>query len=519
MRYSPSPSPLGLWPALVDRQPDLLPRVAVVATQLHALPRRVRRTLRKQWRGPLIGMALVLALGQPPARAATIAVGGPCTLVDAIQAANSDTARGGCPAGSGADTIVLPAGSRQTLTEVHNSTYGPTGLPVIRSAITIAGQGSRIVRDRRAPEFRLFAVNSTGELTLQETTVRGGSIVDGSGGGVASYGGTVTLTHSTLSGNTAEASGGGMFNDGGTVTLTTSTLAGNSASYGGGVFNSLGTVTLTTSTLSGNSARDGGGVASYGGTVTLTNSTLADNSAQSWGGGVVNFGSGTVTLTHSTLSGNSARDGGGVASYGGTVTLTNSTLSDNSAQSWGGGVVNFGSDTVTLTNSTLSGNSARDGGGVFNNLAGSLLSSIAPSPAILPATAAAAACERRHPHPHQQHPLRQYGLHAASAAPCGTPGPMTLTDSTLSGTRRRRRRHLEHGTVTLTNSTLSGNSRPLRRRVANIYDGTVTLTNSTLSGNTPVYGGGIRNDGTVTLTNSTLSGNTAGRLRPRRRRI
>ena len=149
-------APLGLWPALVHRQPELLPRVAGYYTQLRALPRRVRRALQRQWRLPLAGIALMLALGQQPGLAAMIPVGGACTLVDAITAANTDTATGGCPAGSGADTIVLPVGSTQTLTEVNNDTYGPTGLPVISSVITIEGQGSTITRDSEAPEFRIF---------------------------------------------------------------------------------------------------------------------------------------------------------------------------------------------------------------------------------------------------------------------------------------------------------------------------------------------------------------------------
>jgi hypothetical protein len=149
----------------VRHQPELLSRFATYYTQLRALPRRVRRALQRQWRLPLAGVALLLALGQNPGLAATIPVGGACTLVDAITAANTDTATGGCPAGSGADTIVLPAGSTQTLTAVNNSTYGPTGLPVI----------SRIVRESAAPEFRVVAVGSTGDLTLQETTVSGGA--------------------------------------------------------------------------------------------------------------------------------------------------------------------------------------------------------------------------------------------------------------------------------------------------------------------------------------------------------
>ena len=110
--YHPSAAaPLPLWSAVALRQPDLLPRVAGTAAQLCALPRRLRRALQRQWRLPLVGIALVLALGQQPVQAGTIAVTSTCTLVDAITAANTDTATGGCPAGSGADTIVLPKDS------------------------------------------------------------------------------------------------------------------------------------------------------------------------------------------------------------------------------------------------------------------------------------------------------------------------------------------------------------------------------------------------------------------------
>src|SRR5215831_10303497 len=133
-------------PELMRCQPELLSRFAAYYTQLRALPRRMRRALQRQWRLPLAGIALMLALGQPSARAATITVNNGCTLVDAITAANTDTATGGCAAGRGEDTIVLPAGSQQILTDISNSAYGPTGLPVINSKITIAGNRSTIGR-------------------------------------------------------------------------------------------------------------------------------------------------------------------------------------------------------------------------------------------------------------------------------------------------------------------------------------------------------------------------------------
>src|SRR5215211_9083305 len=79
----------------LQQEPDLLPRFAEHYQQLKALRRRVRRTLQRQWKRSLAGVALLIALGQAPALAATINVSGNCTLVNAITAANNNAATGG----------------------------------------------------------------------------------------------------------------------------------------------------------------------------------------------------------------------------------------------------------------------------------------------------------------------------------------------------------------------------------------------------------------------------------------
>ena len=129
----------------------MLPRFAAWYEQLRALPRRLRRALQRKLALPLAGVALLLALGQASSQAATIMVDGiTCALVDAITAANTDTAQGGCSAGSGADTLVLePPRSMLMLTYIDNTTYGPSGLPVINSAITIVGQNGTQAFDSR----------------------------------------------------------------------------------------------------------------------------------------------------------------------------------------------------------------------------------------------------------------------------------------------------------------------------------------------------------------------------------
>jgi hypothetical protein len=376
----------GLLPALVRRRAELLPRFAAYYTHLRTLPRRVRRGLQRQWGLPLAGVALALALGPSPGLAATIPVRGSCTLVQAITAANTDTARGGCPAGSGADTLVLePPGRTVTLTRVDNTTYGPTGLPVISSAITIAGNGGTIARPATAPAFRLLAVSATGELTLEGLTLTGGlasgdSDVSNSGGGVSNRG-VVTISSSTISGNTATGLGGGVYNDAAVVTVTESTISGNTADNGGGIGNSavgslyypplpLATVTITKSTITGNT---GAGVTSgnYAGgvTVTITESTITGNRsggvATSAGGGDIRpFGRATLTISASTISGNTGAGVSFDSSYGGqgTATISASTITGNTASAEGGGIMNSsaygGQFTVTLAHSLVAGNRA-----------------------------------------------------------------------------------------------------------------------------------------------------------------
>jgi hypothetical protein len=111
-----------LTPELLQRRQGLLPRFTAYYIQLRALPRRVRRALQRKWKLSLTDVALLLALGQEPVLAATINVSGGCSLINAITAANTDTATDGCPQGNGTDTITLPAGSTQTLTTVNNDT-------------------------------------------------------------------------------------------------------------------------------------------------------------------------------------------------------------------------------------------------------------------------------------------------------------------------------------------------------------------------------------------------------------
>jgi hypothetical protein len=51
----------------LEREPELLPSFVEYYQQLKALRRRVRRSLQRQWKRSLAGLALQIALGQAPA--------------------------------------------------------------------------------------------------------------------------------------------------------------------------------------------------------------------------------------------------------------------------------------------------------------------------------------------------------------------------------------------------------------------------------------------------------------------
>jgi hypothetical protein len=397
------------------------PRITSIYAHLAALPKEQQTSWRRRCKATLWGVALCLAAsGYHPALADTIIVdGSTCTLVDALTTANTDTNTGGCVQTgqkTKADTIVLT--SDVTLTASNNSAYGATGLPVVSSRITVAGNGHTIARDAGAGPFRLLAIANTGNLTLQHTTLSGGMAED-NGGGIANFAGKLRLEECTVSGNAAGDNGGGVFSytrGASRVNIVDSTLSGNTAPVGGGLssitYNSS-RLNVTNSTVSGNSAEIGGGAALYtrdrsrvsvgtttvsgntaavnGGGVastlahdsqlSLSTSTLSGNTAGNAGGGVANYtnDNSTLSLTNSTVSGNTAgNDGGGLFSITTTyylpdlsrVRIISSTVSGNMASDKGGGVYSYarGSSTVSMVNSTVSDNAAGgDGGGLFSS--------------------------------------------------------------------------------------------------------------------------------------------------------
>jgi hypothetical protein len=159
--------------------------------------------------------------------------------------------------------------------------------------------------------------------------------------------GTMTLTRCALTSNVTfgdYSHGGGVHNEG-SLAMDYCLVSGNQAAVsalygdGGGIHNvgSGGSLTLTHSIVTGNSSNGGGSGGgiwnSDGASAELTNSTISGNTSSGNGGGINNTGSSTLTLNNSTVSDNAANwDGGGVWNdTGSTVQPKNSILAANTA--------------------------------------------------------------------------------------------------------------------------------------------------------------------------------------------
>ena len=155
-----------------------------------------------------------------------------CTLADHIRSANTNTAVGGCPAGTSHDVITITEDI--TLSEP---------LPPITGTITIEGGGHTISGDGK---FRIFDVNG-GRLTLKNLTLEKGKATEGSGG----------FTYIINNEHVLVDAGGALRLDGGAqVLIENTTLSGNSADAGGAIALLSGKLSGDNSSFVGNTSSE-----------------------------------------------------------------------------------------------------------------------------------------------------------------------------------------------------------------------------------------------------------------------
>jgi len=287
----------------------------------------------------LVAVLCLLLVGSPPAPAhadALIVVNtaadqdngvamisdGFCGLREAINNANSTTPpympNPECAPGSAGTDMITFVGN-------YTITLGLQNQLLVTSPINIRGNGAANTIIEADPTehtstYRVFQVDSPGDLTLDSLTVRNGQCA----------GSCVDSEY-----------GGGVYNTGGSLTIKDSTFQLNKADFGGGVWSHSGTLRVINSTFRENIAVfQGGGI--DGDSTSVRGSTFSANAAYESGGGI--FGAGNLSVTNSTLSANAAsQSGGGIFMMFGTLTMRNSTLSGNGASTGGGGIYLYGS--------------------------------------------------------------------------------------------------------------------------------------------------------------------------------
>ncbi len=282
-----------------------------------------------------------------PAAATTITVNtfddelnadGDCSLREAIQAANTDTAVDACPAGSGADTINVPTGTYTlTITGLFDDAALQGDLD-ITSSVTIIGVDAVATVINANGIDRVFEIIGSPTVVISNVTLSGGNGNGNNGGGIRVNGGSLTLERSVITGNTGYQ-GGGILNVG-TTFIFDSAITGNIASSSGGGIRNDTFLTIVNSTVDNNTAANeaGGGIQNHG-TLTLTNSTLSNNRAAYNGGGLYN-GYGPLSTGSTTNLNN--------------VTVTNNVAdTDNDGSGDGSGIYTVPISVVNLRNTIL----------------------------------------------------------------------------------------------------------------------------------------------------------------------
>lgn len=305
-------------------------------------------------------------------------VNGNCTLREAIIAANTDTTVDTCPAGTGDDTIDLPAGTYTLSIPGTGEDASATGDLDIAGNLEISGvDAASTIIDGGALD-RVFHVVGAHTVTLSDVTIQNGQTQGTSynlqGGGILNAtGASLTLNNSVVQSNLAISDGGGIAtSQDSTLTLNNTYVAQNAAigsnSSGGGVYGySMTAVNVADSSVSDNLAEGaGGGLFANGDSssiITLTNVTVRNNYSLHGGGGI--HVKGHSTLQDVAVIGNTSLNQGGGIYASLYVYINNSTIANNTALAEGGGIYKSGTHEGLFSNVTISNNTASEAGGLY----------------------------------------------------------------------------------------------------------------------------------------------------------
>lgn len=242
-------------------------------------------------------------------------------------------------------------------------------------------------------KHRIFKVESTGELTLENLTLKGGyAPVSGAGGGAICAEGALTMKKCKVTENIAEHGNGGGIYAGGALTMTecevTYNTVDSNALGGGGIY--IHTIapptptsvrTMENCTVSYNTAIKGNGGGIYtADKLTITGGSLENNTVGNTsggnGGGIYVEGSTLTVKNNCSITGNkaiSSGNGGGISvagntTHNGVLNLFKCTLTGNKTEHGSGGGISVVKSHLTMENCTLTDNDGENngnGGGVY----------------------------------------------------------------------------------------------------------------------------------------------------------
>ena len=418
---------------------------------------------------------------------------GDCSLREAIEAANTDTAVDACGAGSGTDQIVFDAafaGAALTLA---------LGELVVSSDVRIGAFDSPFVTLVAGPGARHLRVTG-GTVFVEQLGFRSG--VAGRGGAVFVEAGAERFSarNAIFENNVATGDGGGaLWIEGGMVSAAYTSFGDNSAPGGtGGAVHVAGGSFSTGSELlfTLNSATDGGAVAVSGGSAEFGFAKFRENTAVQRGGALFVSGDAEqppyVFLQATRFGANAARNGGAVWSDGrlesqlpaiatnrvGEDPYGRSVFEGNTALE-NGGAIYLADPAATLAGLLLRENLAGDNGGGLYVAGGS---SVRLETSIVQANQAGA---------------------ADASEPVGA-GIAVMNDPETDG----------QTALVMMDTWVDGNSFWVEGTGlgGGVYGGGaagVLIYRSTLSNNRAVDGGGVWSAGDLYLENATLTQNAA----------
>ncbi|MFQ5768489.1 MAG: choice-of-anchor Q domain-containing protein, partial [Acidobacteriota bacterium] len=242
---------------------------------------------------------------------------GDCSLREAIQAANTDAAADACAAGSGPDTIILPAGVYVLTLAGPSEDMNKTGDLDIFSDVTLAGAGSATtlidgnLKDR-VLDLLFNAMGLPATVQIRGVTITGGKTPPHENGGGLRNFITLSIFDSTVSGNQAKP-GGSIFDDGGGIENLGDLVMGNCtvnnnavSNVGGGIHNNGGHLSIRNSTIHANTGVGGGGLwNTQSGSMDINNATISRNLITNpLGAGIWNDGGGTVRIWNTIVAAN-----------------------------------------------------------------------------------------------------------------------------------------------------------------------------------------------------------------------